>query len=241
MRRMLALVLAIGLPAAAVVSPTAQSAPPQAAQPVTRAQFERWKTELSNWGRWGKDDQLGALNLITPAKRRQAAALVREGFSVSLSRDADMQKAIDNPDPFEHSMIAIGADRIGVIPHGVAHTHLDSLAHIHYDGVFYNGYKPDADNVLKNRPCQKFDHQSQERDLHEGHPRRSPSSQRSAVSGTWHSDLRRRISRRGRRLPASRSRRAMRSSSARDGGRAVPPPDHSIRTAPRSDRDPVRR
>ncbi len=119
-------------------------------QPVTRAQFERWKTELSNWGRWGKDDQIGALNLITPAKRRQAAALVREGISVSLSRDADTEKAIDNPDPFEHSMIAIGTDRMGVVPHGVAHTHLDSLAHINYDGVFYNGYKPDADSVMKN-------------------------------------------------------------------------------------------
>jgi kynurenine formamidase len=116
---------------------------------VTRAQFERWKTELSNWGRWGKDDQIGALNLITPAKRRQAAALVKEGVSVSLSRDADIVKAIDNPDPFEHSMLTIGTDRMGVVPHGVAHTHLDSLAHINYDGVFFNGYKPDADSVMK--------------------------------------------------------------------------------------------
>ena len=43
--------------------------------PVSAEQYQRWKTELSNWGRWGKDDQIGALNLITPAKRRQAAAL----------------------------------------------------------------------------------------------------------------------------------------------------------------------
>ena len=141
MRRLLVLVVAIALPTAAV-SIRGQS--------TTRAEFGRWKTELSNWGRWGKDDQIGALNLITPAKRRQAAALVREGVSVSLSRDADTQKAIDNPDPFEHRMIAIGADRMGVIPHGVAHTHLDSLAHIHYDGVFYNGYKPDEKAVMKN-------------------------------------------------------------------------------------------
>jgi len=137
MRRTLVIVLAIALPTTV------------ASQSVSRAEFERWKTELSNWGRWGKDDQLGALNLITPAKRRQAAALVREGFSVSLSRDADTQKAIDNPDPFEHSMITTGSDRMGVIPHGVAHTHLDSLAHINYDGVFYNGYKPNADSVMK--------------------------------------------------------------------------------------------
>jgi kynurenine formamidase len=138
MKQLLALVLAVTLPATVATQ-----------QSVSRAEFERWKTELSNWGRWGKDDQIGALNLITPAKRRQAAALVREGISVSLSRDADTVKAIDNPDPFEHSMIAIGADRMGVIPHGVAHTHLDSLAHIHYDGVFYNGYKPDANAVMK--------------------------------------------------------------------------------------------
>jgi kynurenine formamidase len=143
------LVLAIGLLSAAAISTAAQSASQSPApRAVTRAEFERWKTELSNWGRWGKDDQIGALNLITPAKRRQAAALVREGISVSLSRDADTEKAIDNPDPFEHRMIALGEDRIGVVPHGVAHTHLDSLAHWHDGGVFYNGYKPDADGVM---------------------------------------------------------------------------------------------
>ena len=109
--------------ATAVISTTSIGRRQRGLQSVSRAEFERWKTELSNWGRWGKDDQLGALNLITPAKRRQAAALVHEGFSVSLSRDADRQKAIDNPDPFEHSMIDIGSDRMGVIPHGVAHTH----------------------------------------------------------------------------------------------------------------------
>ena len=43
-------------------------------------------TELSKWGRWGKDDQLGALNLITIEKRRQAMALARTGTVVSLER-----------------------------------------------------------------------------------------------------------------------------------------------------------
>ena len=43
-------------------------------------------TELSNWGRWGKDDQLGTMNLITPEKRRQAYRLVKEGVTVSLAR-----------------------------------------------------------------------------------------------------------------------------------------------------------
>src|SRR5262245_62506487 len=37
---------------------------------VSEAQYEAWQTELSNWGRWGRDDQLGTLNLIKTAKRR---------------------------------------------------------------------------------------------------------------------------------------------------------------------------
>ena len=111
---------------------------------VSAEQYQRWKTELSNWGRWGKDDQIGALNLITPAKRRQAAALVKEGVSVSLAADADTVKAVDNPSPYEVTMQGIGSDRIAINYHGIAHTHLDSLAHINEQGVFYNGYKPDA-------------------------------------------------------------------------------------------------
>ena len=43
---------------------------------VSQEQYEYWQEELSNWGRWGPDDVLGALNLITAEKRREAAALV---------------------------------------------------------------------------------------------------------------------------------------------------------------------
>jgi len=125
---------------------SSQTAP---SRTVTAAQYESWKKDLSNWGRWGKDDQIGAMNLITPAKRKEAAALVKDGVSVSLAGDADTVKAVDNPFPYEHEMLAIGNDRISVRYHGIAHCHLDSLAHINEDGVFYNGYKPDADAVLK--------------------------------------------------------------------------------------------
>src|ERR1019366_793174 len=104
---------------------------------------------LSNWGRWGKDDQIGTLNLITPAKRKQAAALVKEGVSISMAGDLDTEKAVDNPNPFELKMLGIGTDEISVNHHGIAHTHLDSLAHINDNGVFFNGYKPDAETVLK--------------------------------------------------------------------------------------------
>ena len=46
---------------------------------VTPGQVEQWMESLSNWGRWGKTDEMGALNLITPEKRRRAVALVRDG------------------------------------------------------------------------------------------------------------------------------------------------------------------
>ena len=116
---------------------------------VTTAQYEQWKTELSNWGRWGVDDEIGALNLITPEKRLEAVALVEEGFSVSLAADVDTVQAIDNPNPYEHEMLRISADRFGVSYHGIAHTHLDALAHVNENGTFYNGYTPDADTVLE--------------------------------------------------------------------------------------------
>jgi len=61
-------------------------------QKVDRAPVDAWMKDLSNWGRWGKQDQLGAVNLITPAVRRRAAALVKEGVSISLSRLADRRR-----------------------------------------------------------------------------------------------------------------------------------------------------
>ena len=60
---------------------------------VTAEQYERWQTELSNWGRWGPEDELGAANLITATKRAEAAGLVREGFTVSLSSNAQKYDA----------------------------------------------------------------------------------------------------------------------------------------------------
>jgi kynurenine formamidase len=142
------------LPAALLVSAAAIAAPlgaQDAVDPraVTAEQYQRWKTELSNWGRWGGDDELGALNLITPEKRRQAAALVRDGVSVSLAADADTVQAVDNPQPYEVTRPNIASDRIAVSYHGIAHTHLDSLAHINEQGVFYNGYKPQEATVLE--------------------------------------------------------------------------------------------
>jgi kynurenine formamidase len=112
---------------------------------VSQAQYERWQKELSNWGRWGKDDEMGTLNLVTSAKRKQAAALVKEGFTVSLAADANPVKEIDNPCPVEWSMItateATAMDRIAYpCIHGAGTTHLDSFAHMFFDGKMWNGY-----------------------------------------------------------------------------------------------------
>jgi kynurenine formamidase len=110
---------------------------------VSKAQYEQWKTELSNWGRWGKDDQLGAINLITPAKRKQAAALVKEGIPVSLAGDVNTERAPDNGQPYEHVMTQAGpagaGDSLSVSFHGYAHTHLDAFAHRFFDGKMWNG------------------------------------------------------------------------------------------------------
>ena len=92
----------------AVSKPLAQAGDSDRA--VTEAQYEQWKVELSNWGRWGEHDEIGALNLITPAKRLQAVALVEDGITVSLARDGDTVEAVDNPYPYEHTMLG---DQLG--------------------------------------------------------------------------------------------------------------------------------
>ena len=65
---------------------------PKYPRDMTKEDVERWMTELSNWGKWGPDDQAGTVNLITAAKRKSAAGLVKEGVNVSLSLDADLPK-----------------------------------------------------------------------------------------------------------------------------------------------------
>ncbi|MBM3727178.1 MAG: cyclase family protein [Acidobacteria bacterium] len=116
---------------------------------VDKATVDKWMKELSNWGRWGKADQLGAPNLITPEKRKQAAALVRAGVTVSLAHDTEKATAADNPDPFSHEFTATAAnpvagqysvDRYGVLYHGWAHSHMDALCHMFYEGKMYNGF-----------------------------------------------------------------------------------------------------
>ncbi len=135
--------------ALALLAVSASVVDAQPARRLTKSDIDRLMTELSNWGRWGRADQMGTANLITPARRIAAAKLVTEGFSISLSRNTDAEKAVDNDTPFGHTMmIAVGGefnmDRYVSAFHGFAMTHFDALAHMFYDGKMYNGYPESA-------------------------------------------------------------------------------------------------
>ncbi len=101
---------------------------------VSQSQYDQWLTDLSNWGRWGEDDEMGALNLITPQKRRAAARLVTDGFSVSLASTAQTEVTVDNPCPISWEMVTASpggaSDRVAYpCIHGPGTTHIDGFAH----------------------------------------------------------------------------------------------------------------
>ena len=112
----------------------------------TEADFLRAMDDLSNWGRWGEEDELGAANLITPEKRTQAAALVQEGLTVSLAHDIAQTEAIDATTILNREVLRAtetgAADRLQYTGtyHGVIHSHLDAIdCHVMVDGKGYNG------------------------------------------------------------------------------------------------------
>jgi kynurenine formamidase len=113
---------------------------------TTEADFHRAMDELSNWGRWGADDELGAANFITPEKRKQAAALVTEGISVSMAHNVIQEDAVDASAILDRRLLRVsptGASDMYQYSgsyHGTIHSHLDSLdCHIMYEGKGYNG------------------------------------------------------------------------------------------------------
>jgi kynurenine formamidase len=116
------------------------------AQPAGRAprnatEFDTLFQQIKNWGRWGPDDQLGSVNLVTPATRKRAVALVKTGETVSLAHNLLTEKAEDNASPFEHTMLrGNNMDRYAISYHGYAHSHIDALCHILYKEQTYNGY-----------------------------------------------------------------------------------------------------
>src|SRR2546428_3588356 len=113
---------------------------------ASEADFRRAMKELSNWGRWGDDDELGAANLITPAKRKQALALAKEGLTISLAHDVVQEKAADAPNILVRVLGNVSptgtTDRYQYTGtyHGVIHSHLDAVnCHVMSEGKGYNG------------------------------------------------------------------------------------------------------
>lgn len=117
-----------------------------------RAKFDQMARKVSNWGRWGKADELGTLNLISPDKIRAAAACIRTGELVSLG----MNLGPDGPQggsnarvsPFRinplHFMLLDGGDialpgntELGVnsLAEGLAESHGDGLFRFNEDYV----------------------------------------------------------------------------------------------------------
>ena len=112
----------------------------------TNEDFHRAMEELSNWGRWGPEDELGQANFITREKRVQAAGLVREGITVSLAHDVVQEDAVDTSAYLNREVVRVSptgaSDRLSYTGsyHGTIHSHLDSLdCHIMYEGNGYNG------------------------------------------------------------------------------------------------------
>ena len=74
-------------------------------------QVIEWITSLRNWGRWGADDQCGCLHLITPAKRKQAAALIQDGTTVRCARPITTAITPDVTYQVQRSMVDSGEGR----------------------------------------------------------------------------------------------------------------------------------
>jgi kynurenine formamidase len=108
---------------------------------------------LKNWSRWGDDDQRGTLNHLTPERSAAAAALVRDGTTVSLAHNLGTDPSPENPHPAHHHMLASGdardsngipgyeaaRDYVGLDVHGLYTTHVDALSHMFVRGEMYGG------------------------------------------------------------------------------------------------------
>src|SRR3954451_24405945 len=75
---------------------------------VSAREFRLLFDALSNWERWGADDERGCLHLVTPERVTAAARLVREGRSTTLSLPLNTHRAVDNPVPADHHMTMLG-------------------------------------------------------------------------------------------------------------------------------------
>jgi kynurenine formamidase len=144
-RCVVVIVLCIVACAAVAQAPASSTSKTGAPHRLSQPEFDRLFKQLSNWGRWGKDDQLGTVNLITPQVRLQAVREVRSGVSVSLARPIASAPAIDNATPLKDVVTVnvddkFNTDTYTVSFHGFGLSHFDSLSHTFYEGKLYNGF-----------------------------------------------------------------------------------------------------
>lgn len=149
----------VGSPVSTQSRSGAEQAPNAGRQPVNAEEYDRMFRQISNWGRWGKADELGSANLVTADTRRRAASLVRSGISVSLAHNFITEPAEDAPPaspPIRHIMNPprFSSDTYTFAYHGQIHSHIDSLCHWSHDGRTYNGYPRDEVNTAQG--CLKF-------------------------------------------------------------------------------------
>jgi kynurenine formamidase len=108
-----------------------------------------WFDDLSNWGRWGADDELGTLNLITPEARKRAAGLVKEGLSLSCAWEIPrgplgLERQVTAVPVVDGTRFGYSTEHVTALTvHGYTATHLDALCHMFWDSQMYNGRPAD--------------------------------------------------------------------------------------------------
>jgi kynurenine formamidase len=138
--------------------------------PMSEAEILQLFDRLSNWGRWGPDDEIGVMNLITKEKRAEAMGLVRDYFPVSCARPIRFnQWSGASTQQAQRYFLHTGLGRsksdlhgkrepytmesISMVFHGMEITHMDSLAHFFWLDKMYNNrsssFVSDVDGALK--------------------------------------------------------------------------------------------
>ncbi|GCB48327.1 cyclase family protein [Streptomyces sp. NL15-2K] len=126
--------------------------------PALHPTFHDIAKRVNNWGRWGADDEIGTLNLISDEVVREAAACVRSGRRVPLAlplRQDGVQTGMmpGRVNPL-HAMVQINQEIFGpgtvacsddAVTMGLqAATHWDALTHVSHSGRLYNGRPADS-------------------------------------------------------------------------------------------------
>lgn len=120
----------------------------------------------TNWGKWGKEDQLGTLNYITPQKVLAAGKLIRKGAVFNLAIDLTSEAPGWPGRTFQHNMTHVTAfskeGGIGftddmLVMHSQFSTQWDELGHCTWDGRMYNNF--DAPSIARGAPKNLSVHQ----------------------------------------------------------------------------------